>query len=82
MPPPPFKAKAQGNRPGDKLIFTEASPDNLDTHLSGGGMWGLNTYEEHVTESNLWGEQRCLQMRRGREPHMHLKISEGTTFRF
>lgn len=46
--PPPFKAEAQGNEPGDKLIFTEASPDNPDTsHLSGGGMLGQNAQEEH-----------------------------------
>lgn len=49
LPPPPFKAEAQGNEPGDKLIFTKASPDNSDTsHVPRGGMLGLNTHEDHV----------------------------------
>lgn len=37
--PLPFKAEAQGNGPGDKLIFTEASPDNAATSYPPCWVW-------------------------------------------
>lgn len=50
--PPPFKAEAQGNGPGDKLIFTEASPDNAATSYLPCWVW---MWKKNITlECFVW----------------------------
>lgn len=63
FPPPPLpsKAKAQGNKPGDKLNFPKASPDiSATSHLfrkwDGGSEYagGTNSVHWNVLHVNCW----------------------------
>ncbi|KAG7500346.1 hypothetical protein JOB18_016269 [Solea senegalensis] len=52
----PSKAEAQGNKPEDKLIVTETSPDNPDTSHLSGRRWnaaGLVTCEAFIADWKL-----------------------------
>lgn len=55
--PLPFKAEARGNGPGDKLIFTEASPDNAATSYLPCWVWMCvkNITAECFVWIALWG---------------------------